>query len=385
MKICRTAILIGVVITYAGGLLAQTVSWADALALTAKAESDSLYLGDEEDSTVKRFNASTGAFQGVFVTASSGGLHGPRGLVFAPHRDLLVVNQNENQPYAGDVLEYDGQSGMFQRALVSQTSSKAPFAPRGILRRENEIVVADIGDGDYVINEGLAPNPLPARVARYDAASGEFLGTLNYSGFAESCTPDGKCVQWSPRGIVLGPDDALYVSAMKFMKDTNPNTISGRVIRFGHHGSDQGTVFVEGDTCACDLARPEGLVFGPDGKLYVTSFRKSADDNDKILVFNANGMFLDRIALDQVGQDRAFAMAILFGPGGKLFVPVSGEGPNTTGSVSQGPDTGSVRRYDVSTKGFDVFIPANTKGGPAISPWYLTFGRTDSATLSYGH
>jgi hypothetical protein len=381
MKICRTAVLIGVVIANTGGLLAQTVSWADALALSAKAESDSLYLGDEEDSTVKRFNASTGAFQGVFVTASSGGLHGPRGLVFAPHRDLLVVNQNENQPYAGDVLDYDGQSGMFQRALVSQTSSKAPFAPRGILRRGNEIVVADMGDVDYVINEGLAPNPLPARVARYDAASGEFLGTLNYSGFAESCTPDGKCVQWSPRGIVLGPDDALYVSAMEFMTDTNPNTISGRVIRFGHHGSDQGTVFVEGDTCGCDLARPDGLVFGPDGQLYVTSFRKSAADNDKILVFNADGSFADKIDLDQVPSPppaitppRAFAQAILFGPGGKLFVPISGNGP----------DTGSVRRYEVSTKTFDVFISSNANRGAAIAPWYLTFGQTDSATLSYG-
>ncbi len=380
MTICRTAVLIGVFITSTDALLAQTVSWADALALSAKAESDSLYLGDEEDSTVKRFNASTGAFQGVFVTASSGGLHGPRGLVFAPHRDLLVVNQNEYQPYAGDVLDYDGQSGMFQRALVSQTSSKAPFAPRGILRRGNEIVVADMGDADYVIDGGTAPNPLPARVARYDAASGQALGDLTYSGFADTCDASGTCVQWSPRGIVLGPDDALYVSAMQFVTTTDPstiNTLPGRVIRFGHHGSDQGTVFVDGDNCKdCDLARPEGLAFGPDGRLYVTSFRKSAADNDKILVFDANGSYVDKIDLYLVDlqQPRALAMAILFGPGGKLFVPISGTGP----------DTGSVRRYDVSTKAFDIFIPSNANSGARIAPWYLTFGQTDSATLSYG-
>ena len=63
-------------------------------------------------------------------------------------------------------------------------------------------------------------------------------------------------------------------------------------------------------------------------------------------------------------------MAILFGPDGKLFVPISGNGP----------DTGSVRRYDISSKTFDVFVPAV---GPLGSPWYLTFVNTDSATLAY--
>jgi len=257
--------------------------------------------------------------------------------------------------------------------LVSHLNPKPPFAPRGILRRGNELIIADMGDADYVINGGTAPNPSPARVARYDSRSGQFLADLNYSGFAESCTGNA-CVQLSPRGIVLGPDDALYVSTMQFVTATDPNTISGSVIRFGHHGSDPGTVFVDGETCGCDLARPEGLAFGRDGKLYVTSFSKSANDNDKILVFNANGSYADQIDLDQVGGVRAFAQAILFGPGGKLFVPISGNGP----------DTGSVRRYDVSTKAFDVFIPSNGNGA-AIVPWYLTFGQTDSATFSYGH
>jgi hypothetical protein len=39
-----------------------------------------------------------------------------------------------------------------------------------------------------------------------------------------------------------------------------------------------------------------------------------------------------------VGQPRAFAQAIVFGPGGALFVPISGDGP----------DTGAARRYNVS-------------------------------------
>src|SRR4051794_3352481 len=347
-----------------------------------KANSDSLYLADAGDNKVKRFNASTGAFQGVFVTPTFvtpniSEPDGPRGLVFGLHRELLLASQNLFKPFAGDILEYDGQSGAFRRVFVSHDDSrnKPPFAPDGIiiLRQGNELIVADLGDPDYVIGGGQPPNPFPARVARYNTASGQFLGDLNYSGFAESCT-GATCVQFSPRGIVLGPDDALYVSAMQFVTDTDPNTLSGSVIRFGHRGSDQGTVFVDGETCGCDLARPDGLVFGPNEKLYVTSFRKSTADNDKIVVFNADGSYADKIDLDQGGGPRAFAQGILFGPGGKLFVPISGNGP----------DTGSVRRYDVSTKSFDVFIPSPTYGGAAIAPWYLTFGQTHSATLSYG-
>jgi len=125
-----------------------------------------------------------------------------------------------------------------------------------------------------------------------------------------------------------------------------------------------------------DFNRPEGLVFGPDGNLYVTSFRASSSDTDKILIFAGPGsahpgMSLGQIDLDLVGQPPAFAQALLFGPEGFLFVPISGNGP----------DTGAVRRYNVNTKIFNVFVPP---GGPLKSPQYLTFGNTDPATLAYG-
>ena len=44
----------------------------------------------------------------------------------------------------------------------------------------------------------------------------------------------------------------------------------------------------------------------------------------------------------------------------------------------------SVRRYDVATKGYTVFVAS---GGPLGQAWYLTFGQTDPATLAYseGH
>ncbi len=39
-----------------------------------------------------------------------------------------------------------------------------------------------------------------------------------------------------------------------------------------------------------------------------------------------------------------------------------------------------MRRYDVTTETYTNFV---APGGPLESPWYLTFGKTDPATLAY--
>jgi hypothetical protein len=52
------------------------------------------FLFDRLNNTVKQFDAATGAYEGTFVTSGSGGLLGPRGLIFGESHNLLVVNQN---------------------------------------------------------------------------------------------------------------------------------------------------------------------------------------------------------------------------------------------------------------------------------------------------
>ena len=48
-----------------------------------------------------------------------------------------------------------------------------------------------------------------------------------------------------------------------------------------------------------------------------------------------------------------------------------------------GPDTGAVRQYNVSTKTFVNFVKPSSQGGALGNGWYLTFGKTDPATLVY--
>jgi DNA-binding beta-propeller fold protein YncE len=327
-----------------------------------KLRNDFLYIGDGSDNTVKTFDAETGRFLGSFVVLDcnclqgpvvpgSNCLFGPRGIIFDHRNNLLVTNQNVGQPQNGDVLNYNGQTGSFLGEFVKSNEPGAPFAPRGIvLSKQNILFVADMGDVG-----------VPGEVRMYDGTTGVFLGNLDHSGFTG---------QFHPRAVVIGPDSLLYVSVRNL-----PQLEGGSVLRFNPKTGQFLGVFIESNNVN-DLNRPEGLVFGPDGNLYITSFRRDGSDTDKILIFHGKtGKFLDKIDLDAVGQPRAFAQALLFGPDGKLFVPINGDGP----------DTGSVRRYDVHyhQKTFDVFVPPALAGGPLGMPWYLTFGNTDPATLDY--
>ena len=342
--------------------------------LAARAEAphgkgDSLYIGDAGDNTVKRFNAETGEYLGAFVTEGSGGLDGPKGLIFTLGQ-LFLVNQNVDQDFAGEILRYRRGTGAFLNPLVPcnpllsrPCSPDAPFQPRGMVRGFLPTVyVADAGD--FSVNH-------PGRVAQFNAIKGTFIRNLDDPGLTRG---------FFPRGIVFGPDGLIYVSATGNLP--GGDLLSAYILRFNPiSGKFMGSVVSCDDgnpcltDCARDFHRPEGLVFGPDNRLYVTSFRASAEDTDKVLVFDRKtGKCLDEIDLDQVGEPRAFAQALLFGPGGRLFVPITGNGP----------DTGQVRRYDVGTKQFDVFVPASAAPGPLEAPWYLSFGETDPRTLKYG-
>jgi hypothetical protein len=327
------------------------------------ATQDFLYVGDAINNTVQRFDAATGASLGTFVMGNKS-LDGPRGMIFDGAGHLLVANQNVNRGKPGEILRYDAATGAFLGELVPFQDPHAPFAPRGIVLKDNVLYVASLQDAGTT-KAGFAPD---GEVDRYDATTGQFLGALS--------RPAGWVGRFNPRGAAFGPDGNLYVGVFD-----SSNLNAGYVVKYDV-STNAATIFAfnNGDAVAdrgetADLHRPEGLTFGPDGNLYVTGYRADANDTDKIVILNTSGKEVDNIPLDAVGQPRSYGQAILFGPGGRLFVPIT-----TAGS----PDEGAVREYDVDPrsatfKTFTNFEAPGTLG----QGWYLTFGNTDPATLAY--
>ena len=262
---------------------------------------DVLDIGDVSDNSVKQFDAQTGAYMGTLVAPGSGGLDGPRGVIDRNNGQLLVVNQNVDLSTNGEIDRYNAKTGAVLSPLVPASDPNAPFAPRGMVVKDNVVYVANLQDNTDSTANG--------EIKEYKASNGKFLGNL---------FPTGLPGKFNPRAVVFGPDGNLYVSAF----DT-ANPLVGDILKFNTTtGSYRVVAFNNGDGVADkgetqDLHRPEGLTFGPDGNLYVTSFRANATDTDKILVLNGRtGHLQNEINLDSAGGDRAFAQAILFGPEG---------------------------------------------------------------------
>jgi hypothetical protein len=204
-------------------------------------------------------------------------------------------------------------------------------------------------------NHGANHGP-PGNVARYNGV-GMFLG---------AATINNKNSELHPRGAVFGPDGLLYVSARDLTKG-----LGGTVLRFSADGKSE--VFIDDKGGPGHLNRPDGLVFGPDGRLYVTSFQAAPGDTDSIRIYDAQGAFAAKIDLDNGADPRTYAQSLLFGPGGSLFVPIY--------------TTGEVRRYDgvsscpgAGCEAYTTFIHA---GGDLLALRYMTFGKTDPSTLDY--
>jgi hypothetical protein len=369
-QFCSYSWIAGLVI--AAGLICQPLlSIAKAQGLGP--DTDILYVGDDSDNTIKIFRASDGASlngsNGAFVKPS-GGLRGPMGLLIAGP-ELIVDNQNVNLPIGGEISQYQLSNGSFAGTWVSKSDPNAPFAPRGAVIKNGVLYVANFVED----NSGT-----PGQILVF-AGNGELLGSL-----VPTDTTDAA--RFRPRGMVVGPDGLLYVSSdPNFTTVTDPTTglgpgptTGGQVLRFDPETLSFVDVFINDPAGGVgQLNRPEGLVFAPDGKhLYVTSFCAvpktcpTGSDFDSIRIYDGSGHSAGQINLDAyaptvVGETRATAQALLFGPSGQLFVPITLR-PAVVGQV-----------VVCDLKACNGFTDVGTLG----APFYLTFGRTDSASLAY--
>jgi hypothetical protein len=167
-------------------------------------------------------------------------------------------------------------------------------------------------------------------------------GVLRYQGstgaFVDTFVPSGSGGLDLPNSLVFGPDGHLYVT--DYVSDYATDLTKGQVLRYhGETGAFLGA-FVPAGSGGLEYA--SGLVFGPDGNLYVAGRNAVRRYNGK------TGAFIDAFVPENGGLKDPHGL--VFGPDGDLYV--------TSGPFYFGPDADAVRRYNGSTGAFiEVFVP----------------------------
>lgn len=205
-----------------------------------------LYVADELNHRIARYNGTTFSFMNEFVTPSSGGLNGPCGLTFDVSGNLLVGSFNSDT-----VLKYQSGTGTSLGTLVSAGSgglngpdSGTRIGPDGLL---------------YV------PSFFTNQVLRYNATSGAFVDVFVNAGFGLS----------GPRDLAW-KGGHLYVSG----------EFGDRVMRYNSSSGVFVDTFVA--TNSGGLNGAVGLTFDDNSDLLVTS----ANTNQVLRYNGTSGAFM---------------------------------------------------------------------------------------------
>ena len=164
------------------------------------------------------------------------------------------------------------------------------------------------------VTDDAAPNSMPDllvsdatgnSILRFNGNSGAFYGTFVASGSSSLSDPD--------LSSIIGPDGNLYVDGLGSNNVERYNSATGADSPSA--GNTSADFIAAGSS---SLSGPEGLAFGSDGYLYVTS-----SGTDSILRFNGStgayvSTFVSSATATSIGMK--YPNNMHFGPDGNLYV-----------------------------------------------------------------
>ena len=223
-----------------------------------------------DSNDIRRFDARTGAYLGDFAVGN--GLRGPQDMLWGPDGNLYI-----SCAYTNSVRRFNGKTGQFIDAFVKDGS--------GGLNNAHDMAWGP--DGNLYVASHWTKE-----VKRYNGKTGAFLDNFISSG-------SGGLDR--PTGLRFGPDGNLYVSSLATNLVKRYNGKTGVLIDDFAGGSG--------------LRAPGTIEFGSDGTLYVCSL-----DSSEVKRYNGKtGAFVDNLVTSKSGGlDTPFGL--LFAPDGKLYV-----------------------------------------------------------------
>lgn len=153
------------------------------------APNGNLIVASRDSHSVIEYNGQTGAFIQTLIPSGSGGLTSPFGVAYGADGNLYVTSAPEDND---QVLRYDGTSGDFIDAFVSQEDNGGLTLPRGLVFKP----------GGNLLVASLFTN----QILEFDGNSGTFVGQFNHNGTATALTLNG------PWGLRIGPTGNIFVS-----------------------------------------------------------------------------------------------------------------------------------------------------------------------------
>lgn len=329
-----------------------------------------LYVTSRETNEVLRYDGFTGEFIDTFVRRSSGGLDHPEALVFGPDGNLYVASYGMDDIIAtppapqvagreSQILKYDGKTGAFLGVFVNQN-----LLANGRLMGATGLTFGP--NGNLFVSSFLNN-----RVLEYKGDGGALIATFVSPG-------DGGLA--GPMHGVFGPDvnndgvQDFYLTSYLTDRVIVYNGLTGK-INEGQAIKD----FVASKSGG--LGRPDGISFGPDGDLYVTSILNTSiqkyggvsQRGAAVLRYNGfTGAFVE--AFTQGADDLSRPQSVTFGPNGDLFVAAYGNDQVLRYDGTNGTfESRFVRDRDASENGPLWATEGNRYGGLALGPQNLDF------------